>query len=644
MCGIVGLISLKDSERGLLSNINQAVQSLHHRGPDYQNSWNNEHIALGHARLSIIDLDPRSHQPMSDVENRFKIVFNGEIYNYRELREECISKGYSFRTSGDTEVLLALYILYGDKCLEKLNGFWAFAIYDALQNSLFIARDRYGIKPLVYFLNENTFAFASEMKALFELGIPKEIDKVSLFTYFKLNYIPAPATILTSVKKLEPGKSLHISIAENGLKSELKQWYHIPYNPDDAKNLSPNDYNQAQKTLRRFIKESVRRRLVADVPVGTFLSGGIDSSVITAIASKEKSDIEAFSIGFSDSPYFDESKHAANVAKHLGVNHQIFDVSKSQLFDAAQFVLNHLDEPFADSSALNVHILSQYVGKHVKVALSGDGGDELFGGYHKHGAEFKVRHPKVQEIIVANLNPLWTMLPASRSGKIPNLIRQLKKFSDGYQLSSKDRYWRWAGILNEEQANYLLSEQMLERDHRLSDNGHAYKKRKEALLKNITKTGSLNEVLLTDMNLVLTNDMLFKVDHMSMAHALEVRTPFLDPQIVKFAFRLPTEFKVNHNAKKKILQDAFREILPRDVFERPKKGFEVPLLDWFLGPMKQQFTTICSEEDFINHQGLFNLQAIQELHTKLYSKNPGDAASTAWALVVFQNWYKKYIL
>jgi asparagine synthase (glutamine-hydrolysing) len=644
MCGIVGLIRLNDHGKTSLSNIDNAVQSLHHRGPDYQNSWKNDRIALGHARLSIIDLDPRSHQPMSDESGRYKLVFNGEIYNFKELRQECENNGYHFKTEGDTEVLLALYMRFREKCLDKLNGFFAFAVYDQESETVFVARDSFGIKPLVYYANEGEFAFASEMKALMALGIPKTIDKVSLFTYFKLNYIPAPSTILQKVHKLEPGKYVTIDLKSPSLTPDLKTWYTIPFDPEEAKKLSPHDYSQSQKVLKRFARESIKKRLVADVPVGTFLSGGIDSSIITAIAAQEKQDIESFSIGFSDTPYYDESSYAAEVAKHLGVKHHVFDVKQQQLYEAGQKVLDHLDEPFADSSALNVYVLSQEVSKHVKVALSGDGGDELFGGYHKHGAEFKLRHPKLQEHIVGNLHNLWAQLPASRSGKIPNLVRQLQKFSDGYQLSNRDRYWRWAGIMKEEEANYLISEQMLEREHRLSDAGHVFKKRKDALLRNMTKTGTLNEVLLTDMQMVLTNDMLFKVDSMSMAHALEVRTPLLDPQIVKFAFRLPVEFKVNHTFKKKILQDSYRDILPESVFNRPKKGFEVPLLEWFNGPMRSMFTALCSEEEFIRDQGLLNFQAVQELHSRLYSKNPGDAPSTAWALVVFQHWFKKYML
>ncbi|MEZ4722615.1 MAG: asparagine synthetase B family protein, partial [Flavobacteriales bacterium] len=473
---------------------------------------------------------------------------------------------------------------------------------------------------------------------------PREIDKVSLFTLFKLNYIPAPSTILKKHHKLEPGHYLEVKWDEEDLMIKKHRWYEIPYNPADEKDLSAHDYKQSQTVLKRMVRESVRKRLVADVPVGTFLSGGLDSSIITAIAKQEKKDITAYSIGFESMPYYDESNLAKKVSKHLGVDHHVFQVSENDLLESAEYILEHLDEPFGDSSILNVNVLSQKVRKDVTVALSGDGGDELFAGYHKHGAEFMLRYPRLQEHVAGKLGSLWNALPASRSGKMSNLVRQLRKFSDGYQLNSRDRYWRWAGIISEEEANYLIKEEMLYREQRLSDDAHIYKKRKDHLLRAITKSGTMNEGLLTDMGMVLANDMLFKVDHASMMHGLEVRTPLLDHHVVKFAFRLPVMFKVNHSVKKKILRDAFEELLPVDVLNAPKKGFEVPLLEWFTGMMKNKFESVSEDREFIENQNLFNVSAIEELRSKLYSKNPGDTPSIAWTFLVFQTWYKRYMV
>lgn len=644
MCGILGLVSPADEGAAHLSRFESALGKLDHRGPDHKAHIIEGPVALGHTRLSIIDLDPRSHQPMTDPGGRYTVVFNGEIYNYRELRAECENRGYRFRTQGDTEVLLALYSLEGEQCLQKLNGFFAFAVLDRHTNELLLARDRFGIKPLVYHAGHRSFAFASEMSALLDLRFDRHIDKVSLFTYFKLNYIPAPYTILKNHFKLEPGHMIRVKWNNDGLSWQKTQWYGIPYDADAEKRLNAQNYKQAQENLKQLIRESVQRRMVADVPLATFLSGGVDSSIITAVASDEKRDLQSFSIGFPDTPYFDESAYARKVALRLKVNHHTFYISQDDLLHSANQVLGLLDEPFADSSALNVYLLSERVRKHVKVALSGDGGDELFGGYHKHQAEFRVRFPTVREELVGRMHWLWSAIPSSRSGPLTNLARQLEKFADGYQLGPRDRYWRWAGILNEEQANYLLWEEMLPRVQRLSDDAYTYKKRKDHLLRNISRTGSLNEVLLTDMNLVLPNDMLFKVDHMSMAHNLEVRTPLLDHHIVKFAFGLPVMYKVNHKLKKKILCDTYRDRLPAEVFNRPKKGFEVPLQNWFDGAMKARVTEECTNREFIHFQGLFNQEAIDELYQKLYSRNPQDSAATVWAFLVFQSWYKRYMV
>lgn len=643
MCGIVGITTTKTDHASLIKGIEAATVSLNHRGPDHQQVMRENNVAFGHARLSIIDLDERSNQPMTDTSGRYTLVFNGEIYNYKELRQTCEQAGFSFKTSSDTEVLLVMYILHGKKMLEKLQGFFAFSVFDREEQQFFIARDRMGIKPLVYYQDEETFAFGSELKALMAFPFPRVVDKVSLFTYLKLNYIPAPNTILQSFHKLDPGHTLLVGWKDGKLLVEKEQWYKIPYETQNEKELSVHDYQQSQKVLKRFVRESIRKRLIADVPVGTFLSGGTDSSIITCIAAEEKPDIESFSISFPDYPFFDETHFAKLVAKKAGVKHHIIPVGKDDMIANAEATLDALDEPFADSSAMNVKLLSEYVQKHVKVALSGDGGDELFGGYQKHQAEYRLRYPTVLEHTVGKLAPVWDRLPSSRSGKFANTVRQLQKFSDGYQLNVRDRYWRWAGILHEEQANYFLKEEMLPREQRLSDEGHTYKKRKDYLLRHLTKNGSFNEVLLSDSLLVLPNDMLYKVDSMSMAHGLEVRTPLLDHHLVKFAFRLPVMFKVNNQIKKKILQDTFRETLPEELYNRPKKGFEVPLLEWMSGPLKQQLLEHVFDRDKVEAQGIFNWKAVHELQKRLFSANPGDAASTAWALLVFQRWYNKYI-
>ncbi len=640
MCGIVGVLSKQVNH---LNTIKKATLSLAKRGPDFQHSIIFDGIALGHARLSIIDTSEAANQPFSDRLNRYTLVFNGEIYNYKELRVELEQQGISFSTQSDTEVLLYLYITYGKDCLEKLNGFFAFAIFDKQENSLFIARDRLGIKPLIYYFDGTTFIFASELKAICAFNMDKKIDKVSLFNYLQFNYIPSNNSMLLYVKKLKPGNFIFIEHISSIIDVQENEYYCIPFANNETLQKSATNYEKSKEMLYDLMHESVEKRLVADVPVGTFLSGGVDSSIISLIAKKYKADLNTFSIGFKDEPYFDETIYANAVAKKIGSKHHVFSLTNTEMYAHLDEILDSIDEPFADSSAIAVYILSKYTKKQVTVALSGDGADELFSGYNKHDAEFKARNLGIKEQFVKMGFPLWKMLPKSRNNKFTNLNRQFYKFSQGANLSNKDRYWLWASIINEEKANYLLKEELIFNPQRLSDTAFEYKKRKEELLKYIRKEGDLNDVLYTDTKMVLTNDMLRKVDMMSMANSLEVRVPFLDHKVVNFAFNLPRAFKINESMKKKILQDAFREELPQEVYNRPKHGFEVPLLSWFRNELRSTIENDLLSNAFIETQGIFNPIAIKELKQRLFSSNPNDSAATVWAILVFNKWWKKYM-
>ncbi|TXB66758.1 asparagine synthase (glutamine-hydrolyzing) [Vicingus serpentipes] len=640
MCGIVGIIS-KNKEQ--LTQIKLATNALAKRGPDNQQTVGFEQIALGHARLSIIDTTKGANQPFTDNENRYALIFNGEIYNYKELKEELLEDGFSFITNSDTEVLLYLYIKYKEDCLEKLNGFFAFSVYDKYEGSLFIARDRMGIKPLLYYYDGADFIFSSELKAIFKFKIDKTIDQVSLFNYLQFNYIPTNKSILTKVNKLAPGHFIKINNINCIDEIVESQYYEIPYNDKETIQKTALNYDKSKEMLVGLLDDSVQKRLVADVPVGTFLSGGVDSSIISLLAKRHKNDLSTFSIGYKDEPFFDETNYANAVAKKIGSNHHIISLTNDELYENLNDILDYIDEPFADSSAIAVYLLSKYTKKHVTVALSGDGADEMFSGYNKHMADFKSRHPGIKESIVKAGFPIWNKLPKSRNSKLFNINRQLYKFSLGANLTNKERYWQWASILNEEKANYLLNEELVFNPQRLSDTAHEYKKRKDELLKFIRKDGDLNDVLYTDMKMVLVNDMLRKVDGMSMANSLEVRVPFLDHRIVNFAFNLPRAFKINADMKKKILQDAFKEDLPEEVYNRPKHGFEVPLLNWFKNELRDTIENDLLSLKFIEEQEVFNWSAINELKQKLYSSNPEDSHATVWALIVFNSWWKKYM-
>jgi len=641
MCGIAGIFALNDQGKKLLPKTDAAIQTLRKRGPDAFGVYQDGFVSLGHTRLSIIDTSKASAQPMTDPSGRYTIVYNGEFYNYKHVRRELQKDGVKFNSEGDTEVLLQLYIREGEQCVEKVNGFFAFAIYDKEEQSLFIARDRMGIKPLLYFQDDDKIIFASELKALIQYEIPLEIDHVSLFSYLQLNYVPAPYTMLNSVSKLEPGCFLCVS--KNHLLPP-KRYYEIEFDPAETVDVEVGNYKSAQDTIYKKIDQAVEDRMVSDVPLGTFLSGGIDSSIITSLAAQKVSDLSSFSIGFKDEPFFDETEFARSLAKKAGTKHTVFEVSNKDLFENLENVLDYFDEPFADSSAIAVYILCQRTRGHISVALSGDGADEIFTGYNKHMAEYRARNPGIKEQLVKSLSPIIDKIPQSRNTSFSNLSRQLSKFSRGAKLGNKLRYWQWATIIDEEAANYLLKEKQISRVQRLSDDGFSYKKRKENHLKTIRKTGDINDVLLTDMNLVLQNDMLKKVDSMSMANSLEVRTPFLDHNVVDYAFSLPVDFKINASTRKKILIDAFGHLLPEEILSKPKKGFEVPMLKWLRTELKPLIEDDLLNDAFIDEQGIFNGEAIVNLKAKLLSKNPGDSAATVWAIIVFQYWWKKHFL
>jgi asparagine synthase (glutamine-hydrolysing) len=610
-----------------------ATDTLSQRGPDSSGTFTHGYVGLGHRRLSIIDTSSDGRQPMTDETERYTIIFNGEIFNFPELKQQLVAKGYSFRSSSDTEVLLNLYIHEKENCLKHLNGFFAFAIYDKEKESLFIARDRMGIKPLLFFQDEDKLIFASEMKALLAYGIPKELDYVSLQQYLQLNYIPAPHTIFKNVQKLLPGHFMYLQ----GNEVSNKPYYQIPqmYSRWTANQMS---YEKVQEKLVELLEESVRKRLIADVPLGAFLSGGIDSSVIVALASRHTQHLNTFSIGYRDEPFFDETRYANLVAKKYQTHHTVFSLSNEDLFEHLFDMLDYIDEPFADSSALAVYILSKRTRKRVTVALSGDGADELFGGYNKHLGEYKVREGGLLAGAVKTLQPLWEALPKSRNSTFGNKIRQLQKFAEGMNKTEKERYWRFCTFTDEENARSILSGMSLE----LVDM-QAFEERKKSILRHLKEDGDFNEFLYTDMHLVLANDMLTKVDLMSMAHGLEIRVPFLDYTVVNFAFSLPAEFKIDGSVKKRIVQDAFRNHLPKDLYNRPKQGFEVPLLKWFRNELQSLINNDLLQDEFVQQQGIFDVEGIRALKEKLFSANPEDVHARIWGLLVFQYWWKKYM-
>lgn len=630
MCGIAGYISFNQQE--YTESLQQAVTKLNKRGPDNQTALRlSDAVGFAHARLSIIDTSTSANQPMTHEGGRYTIVFNGEIFNYRELQQQFL-QGVTLHTTSDTEVLLNLYIRLGKDCLQHLNGFFAFAVYDAHTGTTFFARDRYGIKPLHIYRDSEKLFFASELKALLQFPIKKEIDFNVLPIFLQLNYVPQTLSMLKGIKKLSMG-----GYAECDAKGNFTEgaYYKVPYTPGSNPDAGGLSFEEAKTKLHTLVDEAVQRRLVSDVPLGSFLSGGFDSSIVSTCASRHTKHLNTFSIGFKDEPYFDETQYANLVAKKIGSNHTVFSIANDEIFASIDDILNYMDEPFSDPSSIAVYVLSQQTRKKVTVALSGDGGDELFAGYNKHEAEMRAREHSLLNILIKAGYPVLKMLPGSRHSKLGNKLRQLLRYSEGLHMTAQDRYWRWCSFQSKAQVMQLLSEQ-------ITFNESAMQSAINELTVGITENGSINDVLYSDMRLVLPGDMLTKVDLMSMANSLEVRVPLLDFTVVNFAFSLPVHYKRDALGGKRLLKEAFRNDLPPELFTRPKMGFEVPMLKWFRKELLPLLDNEVFNEAWVKEQGIFSPRQMQKLREQLFSPQPGEAQWILLSLLSFQRWYKNY--
>ena len=613
MCGITGIIGKKKLEQEILEKVAIATNTIKHRGPDNQGTVIGDSWAFGHTRLSVIDTSSSANQPMTINDGNLTIVYNGEIYNHLTIRRELQQKGVEFQTGSDTETILKAYSIFGKDMLSKLNGFFSFCIYDKAKDEFFLARDRYGIKPLLYSIQEDYIAFASELKALLKFPISKELNHQALGTYLQLSYIPAPSSIYKSISKLLPGQCLTINHDRD---LTFSQYYSI----ESAPNNDAVDFSSAAQRVKQLTFESVERRLISDVPLGSFLSGGVDSSIIAYCANQIKP-IDTFTIAFKNEPFYDESRYARLVSEHIGSNHHEIEISDLDLLELQAGSQNNMDEPFADSSAIAVNALSRFTKNHVTVALSGDGADELFSGYNKHEALYRSMQGGIAKTAIKTAGPLLDILPGGRNSGSANLIRKAKKYKQGIGLNLKDRYLLWAKFTTRETAAGLL-----QNFQEISDDDL------------ISEVSNFNEILLNDFNLVLQNDMLKKVDSMSMINSLEVRTPFLDHHLVDYVFGLPSSYKIKGGDRKVLLKSAFKNELPAEIFNRRKQGFEVPLEKWFNGPLKGTINELLLNKEVIEDQGIFNYSAILDL----CSKNVGGNQDTIWALLQFQTWHSQH--
>lgn len=610
MCGIIGIKFFNTSpEKSDQDWVNEVLTMQQHRGPDFSYSVITGNAVLGHNRLAIVDLNSRSNQPFFDVSKRYSIVYNGEIYNYHELKNDLLKKGYVFNTSSDTEVLLYHLIEYGAEGINELNGCFAFGFYDSRDDELILARDHMGINPLLFSIEEDKVVFASELWPFSKLSEPRTISHKALNDYFRFTYISAPQTIFNEVQKLLPG---HYVTIKGKFLDVVKYW--SPAN--DVK--FEGDVEEAKSELRSRLEHAIISRLEADVPVGTFLSGGVDSSIVSAVSANFKSDLHTFSVGFLESEYFDESDFAHQVAAHIKSNHHAIRLSSNIVVDELKSVLDSFDEPFGDSSAIAMYFLAKGAKEKLTVCLSGDGADELFAGYNKHRAFEKSNSKGLLTKIVKGIPSFGK---GSRSTRFQNRLRQLNNFKVLLSQNGSEKYWFLATFIEDEYRNKLVLHPILESP------------------KSAFHIETLNDFLLLDQQFVLPNDMLKKVDVMSMRHSLEVRTPFLDKHVVKFANSLPEEFKLYKGQTKRILKEAFSDALPKQIVNRSKKGFEVPLEVW----LKKAWNDITKSEWFdsvyLKEQNLFHAKYVLKLKQEFLEKKGGHLTTLIWCYIVFQSWY-----
>lgn len=619
MCGIAGF-----QGKGTIEDARRMIARIAYRGPDLQDAVMVADTGLAHARLSIIDLSHGADQPMFDQTRERCIVFNGEIYNYKALREELLRTGrHSFRTQGDTEVLLALYREYGAAMLPKLNGMFAFAINDARTGELFLARDRMGKKPLHYAEANGTFVFGSELKAvLAHPDVRADIDPFALDQYLTFEYVPTPRSIVHGVNKLRPG---HRMLVKNGrIVSETPYW-----EPSFTKRSIGEE--EAAALLDNALLKATERRLMSDVPLGVFLSGGIDSSAVAYYAQRTSTTrIKTFSIGFEEASY-DESSHARLVAGRLGTEHHTEVLTQRDSLELIPDLYAKLDEPFADASLIPTHLLSRSARKHVTVCLGGDGSDELLAGYPTfHADRFRKLFSALPKPVIAALRGMAGLLPASDANI--SFDFKVKQFLRGFEGDAHQVNTLWLGSFTPREKQLLLSPDL--RAHLGSTTGLG--PIDDALHGSPWANNGLDEVILVFLRTYLLDDILFKVDRASMYTSLEVRAPFMDVDVVELINSLPDRMKIRGTDGKWLLKKVMRGKLPDAIIDRPKKGFGIPLSHW----LRHELRALCDDmlsPERIKRDGFFNASYVERLKHE-HMQGRANHRKLLWTLIVFQLW------
>ncbi len=628
MCGIFGELRFNGKRWEDARTCQRMGDALRHRGPDQSGLFQDSHITLGHRRLSVIDLSEAGRQPMSNEDESIWIVFNGEIYNFQDLRPQLEQNGHRFRSQTDSEVILHLYERDGISCLDKLRGMFALAIWDGRRKSLLLARDRLGKKPLFYYHDASRLVFASEMKALLEHpAVSREIDPEAVDEYLAYQYVPAPRCIFRNIKKLLPAHYLWLQ------GSQLEE--HPYWSLDFATKLKDTNEEALGGQLVRLLDEATRIRLRSDVPLGAFLSGGVDSSAIVAMMARHTSaPVKTFSIGFEESDY-NELKYARMVAKRFGTEHSEF-VVKPEATEVLPLLVWHYDEPYSDSSALPTYYLSKLTQAHVTVALNGDGGDEAFAGYEKYRAmKLFTRLNSLPHSIRHALQRFGAILPEQPARR--NLLRKLKRFLHTSTGNVRDEYVSLMTLFSAAEKRLLYTREFAERLREAPPAEHFL----ITLLDRSSQLNWVDRISSTDILSYLPNDLLVKVDRASMAHALELRSPFLDHKVMEFAASLPPKMKVSGLTTKYLLKHALSGVLPKEILHRKKMGFGVPLNHWFRSSLKEFATaTLLSQSSLARNY--FQRGYVQHLVSEHIERRK-DNAYKIWNLLILEIWHQTYM-
>ncbi len=620
MCGICG-VSYFDQERSANEREVKAMCSaIAHRGPDDEGIFVRGPFGIGMRRLSIIDL-VTGRQPISNEDGSVWIVFNGEIYNHIELRTKLEKKGHVFRSKADTEVIVHAYEEFGEQCPNELNGMFAFTILDLRTRTIFMARDRLGIKPLYYYIDNTRFAFGSEIKSILQLeNIPRQVDLQALDNFLTFEYVPAPGSIFKDISKLPAGHSLTLKDGE----VVVKEYWDVRYSEGSASE------DELCEQLFELLNDAVKIRLMSDVPLGAFLSGGIDSSSIVALMSQAMNQpVETFSIGFSESSY-NESSFARIVADHFGTRHHEFTIEPDAL-ELTEKLITQLDEPFGDFSIFPTYLVSKMAREFVTVSLSGDGGDELFGGYDTYLANrMGNSYGRIPKLIRRGLlSPMFDSLPPTDKKK--GLINRMKRFDEGMRLPTDLQHTRWMVFLQDDEKPSLYNADVHDQLRGMDSYGFI-----RDYFESSGTSDLLNRQLYVDIKTYLVDDILVKVDRMSMATSLEARVPFLDHRIVEFAATVPGRLKLKGNTTKHLLKKTMGKHLPDPILRRGKEGFSIPIKNWLKNELKDLMLDVLAPAK-IRREGFFNASHVERLVSE-HLNGKENHSHRLWAMMVFGIW------